>query len=120
MTFRVAILSAVFCSAAAALYAGSQTEPAPVVDLFFSLGPLIAVIMWLQQDARRTGIGAVQDWGYFLFLAWPVVIPWYAFTTRGRDGWRLTAVLFALITSAYITGNVVAYVTWMAGGGLAN
>jgi hypothetical protein len=63
--------------------------------------------MWLQQDARRTGVGSVQDWGYFLLLAWPVVVPWYAFKTRGRAGWRLTLELFGLILAAYLTGTLV-------------
>src|ERR1700704_5371505 len=103
ITLRVAKLAALFSSLIAAAYAASQIEPAPVVALFLSGGPLVAVIVWLQKDARRTGVGAVQDWGYFLLLAWPVVIPWYAFKTRGRSGWRLTAGLFGLILAAYIS-----------------
>ena len=112
ITLRVAILAAFFCSVAAALYAATQIEPSPVVALFFSGGPLLAVILWLQKDARRTGVGAVLDWGYFLLLAWPVVIPWYAFKTRGRSGWRLTLGLLGLIAAAHISWLVVAYVMW--------
>jgi hypothetical protein len=56
--------------------------------------------------------GAVQDWGYFLLLAWPVVIPWYAFKTRGRSGWRLTAGLLGSILPAYISWIFVAHVMW--------
>jgi hypothetical protein len=111
-TMKVAKLAALFCSLAAAIYAGVQTEPSPVVALFLSGGPLLAVILWLQKDARRTGVGAVQDWGYFLLLAWPVVIPWYAFATRGWLGWRLTAGLFGLVGASYISWMVVAYVMW--------
>jgi hypothetical protein len=107
-TLRVAKLAALFCSLATAVYVATQSEPAPVVELFFSAGPLLAVILWLQQDARRTGVGSVQDWGYFLLLAWPVVIPWYAFKTRGRAGWKLTVRLFTLILAAYLTGTLVA------------
>jgi len=112
VTLRVAKLAALFCSLVAAAYAASQIEPSPVVALFLSGGPLVAVILWLQKDARRTGVGAVQDWGYFLLLAWPVVIPWYAFKTRGRKGWRLTVGLLGLIGAAYISWILVAYVMW--------
>jgi|SRR5712692_762524 len=112
ITLRVAKLAALFSSLVAAAYAASQIEPAPVVALFLSGGPLVAVILWLQKDARRTGVGAVQDWGYFLLLAWPVVIPWYAFKTRGRKGWRLTAGLLGLIGASYISWILVAYVVW--------
>ena len=112
ITLKVAKLAAFFCSLAAAIYAAAPVEPSPVVALFISGGPLLAVILWLQKDARRTGVGAVQDWGYFLMLAWPVVIPWYAFATRGWSGWRLTATLFGLIGSSYISWMVVAYAMW--------
>jgi hypothetical protein len=106
----VAKLTAIFCSLAAAVYAATQTEPSSSTAYFLSGGPLLAVVIWLQKDARRTGVGTVQDWGYFLLLAWPVVIPWYAFKTRGRSGWRLILGLFGLIAAAY--WFVTAYLVW--------
>ncbi|PYR59105.1 MAG: hypothetical protein DMF91_15625 [Acidobacteria bacterium] len=108
----MAKLAALFASLVAAAYAVAQIEPSPVIALFVSGGPLLAVILWLQQDARRTGVGSVHDLGYFLLLAWPIVIPWYAFKTRGRSGWRLTTGLFGLIGAAYLTWFSVAYVIW--------
>ena len=108
----IAKAAAVFSSLAAAAYAATESEASPMVALFLSFGPLLAVILWLQKDARRTGVGTVQDFGYFLLLAWPVVIPWYAFRTRGRSGWRLTAGLFGLIGASFVTGMVVAYARW--------
>ena len=112
ITLRVAKVAALFCSLGAALYAATRAEPSPVVALFLTSGPLVAVFLWLQKDARRTGVGAVQDWGYFLFLAWPVLIPWYAFKTRGPSGWRLTVGLLALIWATNISRFVVAFVVW--------
>ena len=112
VTLRVAKLAALFASLVAAAYAVAQIEPSPVIALFVSGGPLLAVILWLQQDARRTGVDSVHDLGYFLLLAWPIVIPWYAFKTRGRSGWRLTTGLFGLIGAAYVTWLLVAYVIW--------
>ncbi len=114
VTLNVAKLAALFSSVAAAVYAATQVEPSPVVALFLSAGPLLAVVLWLQKDARRTGVGAVQDWGYFLLLAWPVVIPWYAFKTRGRAGWALGLGLIALITSAYVTSLAVPWLIYVA------
>jgi hypothetical protein len=103
------MLAAFLASVAAGLYAATQIEPSPVVVLFITSGPLLAVILWLQKDARRTGVGAVHDWGFFLALAWPVVIPWYAFKTPGHSGWRLTLGLFGLIAAAYVAFAGVSY-----------
>ena len=113
ITLNVAKFAALFCSLVSITYTLLQAEPAPAVTLFVSLGPLFAVILWLQKDARRTGVGAVQDWGYFLWLAWPAVIPWYAFKTRGLAGWKLTAGLFALIGSSYVSALIVGWALWL-------
>jgi hypothetical protein len=112
LTLMVARIAAVFAALAGATYATARIEPSPLIALFLSGGPLFAVILWLQKDAGRTGVGSVQDLGYFLLLAWPVVIPWYAFKTRGRSGWRLTVGLFVLILAAHIGWAIVAYVIW--------
>lgn len=118
-SLRTARMTALFCSLAGALYAIAEVEPSPVVVLFFSAGPLIAVILWLERDAGRTGVGSVLDLGFFLWFAWPLVIPWYAWKTRGSSGWRLTVGLFALIGSANLSWLLVSwtmygvrYVAW--------
>ena len=113
VTLRVAKLVSLFSSIVAALYAATEIEPSHLVVLFLWFAPAFAVILWLQKDAGRTGVGAVQDWGYFLLLAWPVIIPWYAFKTRGRSGWRLAAGLFGLIVAPDITWLAVAYAMWV-------
>ena len=40
-------------------------------------------------------------------LAWPFVLPWYVFKTRGRAGWKLLALLIGFIASPEI-GAVIA------------
>lgn len=109
ITLRVAILTAISCSAATAIYSLAQLEPSPIVSTLLAFGPAITVILWLQNDAHRTGVGDVQDLGMFLWFAWPVVIPWYAFKSRGPAGWRLLLGLLALICSVWVTQLVVAW-----------
>ncbi len=108
-TLRTAVLTAAFSSGVAVLYVLAEAEPAPVVQLFILWSPTLAVILWLQKDAARTKVGNVLDLGYFLLLALPVVLPWYAAKTRGRAGWRLFLGLFALMFAPYITAIFVAW-----------
>jgi hypothetical protein len=112
ITLWTARMTALACSITAVVYAAIELEPSSVVTLFLSSGPLLTVILWLQKDARRTGVGAVQDWGLFLWFAWPVVIPWYAWKTRGRAGWPLALGLVGLILSAYVTGAAVPWLIY--------
>jgi hypothetical protein len=100
-TLRVALLTAVTCSIAVALYTAAEIPPPPVISTLVIFAPASVVFLWLEKDAWRTGVGAVQDLGFFLWLAWPVVIPWYAFTSRGRRGWGLLLGLFTLLCSTY-------------------
>jgi hypothetical protein len=115
---RLAILIAAFCSVASAVYVLTGADPTPVVAMFMYFGPFVAVVWWLRRDAERIGIGAVQDLGFFLWIAWPLVIPWYAFRSRGARGWKLLVGSTALILSAYIAAYAVAWgvylLRWLA------
>jgi hypothetical protein len=112
LTLRVAILTALVCSAATMVYGLAELEPDPIVSTLLTFAPAITVILWLQKDAHRTGVADVQDLGLFLWFAWPVVIPWYAFKSRGRAGWRLLLGLLAMICSVWLT-QLVLY--WLSG-----
>jgi hypothetical protein len=105
--FRIAVLTAAFCSAATALYALTGTEPSVSVTLLILFGPSLSVILWMQKDACATKTGAVHDLGFFLFLAWPVVLPWYVFKSRGRRGWKLLIALAALMMAPQVTDAVL-------------
>ena len=106
---RRARITALVCSLTAVVYGMASVDPSPAVVLLTSFAPVITVIMWLQTDAHRTGVGAVHDFGFFLWLAWPVLIPWYAWKTRGFAGWRLIVGLFALIASAQVMWGLTAW-----------
>ena len=99
---RLAVGTALFCALAAALYAVAEVPPSPLVTLFFTWAPAVATILWLQRDVHRTGVGAVYDLGFLLVMASVVFIPWYVWKTRGRSGWRLGLLLYALLYAASI------------------
>ena len=111
-TLRVAIYTSVVCSVAAAIYTLADLEPSPVIALAFMFAPLITVILWLQKDAQRTGIGGLLDWGLFIWFFWPVVVPWYVFKSRGRTGWRLLLGLFTMICSVYLAPFVAVWIAY--------
>jgi hypothetical protein len=106
-TLRVAIANAAFCSLTTTLYVLARIEPSPMLSLFLVISPPILGILWLQKDARRTHLGDVQDWGFFVWIAWPILVPWYAFKSRGRAGGRLLIALILLFFPAYIAAMLV-------------
>ena len=112
VTLRTAYLTSAFCSVVAALYVAIAVQPAPRLLFFMSIAPPIAVCLWLQKEARRAGVGSIQDWGFFLWLLWPVLIPWYAFKTRGISGWRLAGGLLGLACAPLITASVLSLLVY--------
>jgi hypothetical protein len=105
---KTVYITAAFCAAVAALYTLAEIEPSPVVILFVSFAPLMAVIIWLQLDARSARLSLIYDWGLFMWLAWPVLLPWYAFKTRGRRGWALVLKLVALVFAPWLASFAAA------------
>src|SRR6267378_2391699 len=80
------------------VYLGAELELPPGVMLLYWVGFLWAVGWWLRIDSRKRGVAAIYDLGFFLYIAWPVVIPYYLVKTRGAKGLLL------------ILGYIVAYV----------
>ena len=114
-TLRVAILTSLACGIAGAVYTLAGIEPAPIMTLVLTFASPILVILWLQKDADRRGIGLVLDFGLFVWIAWPVILPWYAFRSRGRRGWRLLLGLIVLMFAPYIGGLLAMWWTQSAG-----
>lgn len=113
VSLRKPQFTALFCSAVAAVYAVAGLEPSGLVKLLVNAAPLVSVILWLQKDCRRTGTTSIQDWGMLVWLAWPVVIPWYVLQSRGRAGWALLIGLFGLILSASIARALVPWIVYV-------
>jgi hypothetical protein len=89
--FATTAIVALFSAASAAL------DP-------FSIMPLIvwgyvlpvALVMWAMFDARRRTATPCYDFGFLMYLCWYLSVPWYLIHTRGRAGWGVLALFFAL------------------------
>ena len=95
------------CAAFVMVYGILGRPPHPFIQLVGYVAPLVAGISWLKADARARHVPLVHDMGLFLWIAWPVLIPWYAFKTRGRHALPLALlVMVAIITPALLMGFI--------------
>ena len=46
----------------------------------------ILVAFWTQADAKERKIEPPYEYSFFVFLFWPVVLPYHLFKTRGIEG----------------------------------
>lgn len=88
-------------------YAGAQLQIPESVDLIFAVGILWALGWWLRADSRRRGVLSIYDPGFFLFLAWPVVMTYYLVKTRGAKGLLVILGFVAAFVGASIIGVVL-------------
>ena len=66
--------------------AARGVEVPGTVHLVPYLGFPVLLCLWLQGDIKRGREWCVWDLGLFLFLAWPVLVPFYLLRTRGARG----------------------------------
>jgi membrane-bound acyltransferase YfiQ involved in biofilm formation len=102
MATQAASLKPVFVTTAAAgaiaaLYGLFGVHPSPVPEIFLLVAPLVSVVFWTQNDARLRRTAFIQDWGFFIYLLWPILVPGYVFKTRGWGAWRFALGLLGVV-----------------------
>ena len=84
-------------------YAVSGIEPPPSFTLIYIFGFLWIIGFWLRADIRKRGVNWIFDMGFFLYIAWPLILPYYLLKSRGAKG--LLAILYFIAT--YIGATLV-------------
>ena len=62
---------------------------------------------WLYAYAQRHRISLPIDSGWFVFIAWWIVVPYYLFRARGRRAWIPLAGFTVLWGAALFLGGVI-------------
>lgn len=98
-----------FTQIVAGIYLTSGLEPPALFSFAFSLGIVWLVGWWLRTDSRKREFRLVYDLGLFLYIAWPIVLPYYLFKTRGIRG---LLVILGFV-GVYIGGAVVGMMLYL-------
>ena len=81
-------------------YTRHSEMPGPsVLVQYLVLFCLIAY--WLDKDSHEKQVGRVWDMGFFLSVAWPVIIPYHLIKTRGMKRASLIFLFFAITFLAF-------------------
>lgn len=101
-------VTTVTSSALGAAYGFLGIEPSALPELFIRLASLVSVVLWVEDDARLRQFSSIQDWGMFVFLFWPLLVPWYVFKTRGTRAWTLALVLLGAAVAPGVENGMAA------------
>ena len=88
------------------VYLPSGDEPPPAFIFLSALGIPWIVGWWLLRDSRSRGIAWSCDVGMFLYIAWPLIMPYYLVKSRGAKG--------LLVILGFVSAFVAALVMGMA------
>ena len=89
------------------LYVGQQLEAPAGYTLLHWAAQLWIVGWWLRTDSRKRGVVWVYDLGFFLCIAWPLVMPYYLVKTRGARGLLVILGFIGAYVGAAILGIIL-------------
>jgi len=101
------------------LYSASGFERPPAFTLVKSAALLWLFGWWALRDSRHRGVEWIDDLGFFLTVAWPLVIPYYLLKTRGAKGLLLIVGFIATFIAALFAGALFWWALAISTGRLA-
>lgn len=85
-------------------YLADGIDPPPLFSLLYALGLLWVMGWWLLKDNGKRGVEWVVDLGLFLYIAWPLIMPYYLLKTRGARGIFLILVFVGVYVISAMAG----------------
>ncbi len=89
------------------VYVGLQIEAPAAFALLHWAAQLWIIGWWLGTDSRKRGVLLVYDVGFFLCIAWPIVMPYYLVKTRGAKGLLVILGFIGAYAGAAIVGIIL-------------
>ena len=93
----------------AALYTAHGLQPSGGFVFLSYVGFGLAVAWWIHADSRRLGRSELLDQGWFVYIAWPAILPYHLFKTRGGRGALALLGLVGLYLATYVLSMIVYY-----------
>ncbi len=76
-------------------------------ELLWTFEFRLILAWWVRVDRRVRGFSVPFEFDAFVFFAWPFVVPYYLYRTRGRRGLFFGAGIWGLYITPYLTAHVV-------------
>ena len=89
------------------LYIGRQIEAPAAYSLLQGAAQLWIIGWWLRTDSRKRRVVWVYDLGFFLCIAWPLVMPYYLIKSRGAKGLLVVVSFIGAYVGATIIGIIL-------------
>ncbi len=108
----MALLTVIYtANGAIATYFGEYTPGAS--DLLWNFGLSFILACWVYCDRRQRGFPVPFEFEAFVFFAWPLVVPYYLFSTRDWRAATLIIIALAIVVFLpYLVSLAVYAIFW--------
>jgi len=89
------------------VYLAIGREQPPIFALLYFFAFLWIIGWWLRDDAKRREIRWIYDSGFLLYVAWPLVMPYYLLKSRGGKGLIVVLAFIGIYIGAAVLGMIV-------------
>lgn len=112
LTSPLAFLTALFLigNAGWAIAAAHSVALSPGFLSLYTSGVQWALAWWVLTDCRKRRIPTSIDHGWFVFLAWPVAVPYHLFASRGARGLLVLAGMLGLYVATLVPALALFFV----------
>jgi hypothetical protein len=75
-------------------------------ELLWTFEFRLVLAWWVRVDRRVSGFSVPFEFDAFVFFAWPFIVPYYLYRTRGRRGLFLVTGIYGLYLMPYIAAQI--------------
>jgi len=76
-------------------------------ELLWTFEFRLVLAWWVRVDRRARGFSVPFEFDAFVFFAWPFIVPYYLYRTRGRRGLFLVTGIYGLYLMPYFAAQIV-------------
>lgn len=92
-----------------ALYGAYGLQPSSAFRALYFAATAWAMAWWFVEDRRARGLAVSIDYGWFALWAWPLVLPYHLFRTRGWRGFAVIGKCIALFILTWLASLPLFY-----------
>jgi hypothetical protein len=102
------LLTLVLTAARGVLASHNLSLPGELANLG-SVSQQLFVALWVYLDRQGRRLNLPFEFEAFVFVAWPILLPYYLVKSRGARGLLLAALFFALLILPSVVGESVRF-----------
>lgn len=84
------------------VYIVHEFQPSAIFEILSMIAFWLILCWWLREDSKKFGVGWFLDIGFFIYIAWIIIIPYYLFKTRGFRGFITILLFLGIHAAAYL------------------